>query len=133
MTRAVHFDLPGLPAPMPLFCRLLKPHHRWLKDLCFMDNEYGEARAANINLIERRVIIQINRLLSRGGQSYRLISIECCRARHHHIILTWRLLGADPQPEPMLLNIYPASRRSAKVTEDGEEEDDEREGPRRGD
>lgn len=105
-----------------------------LRNMCFIDNEFGSAQQAHIDAIAFRCVNITNAALAARHRMIRVFSILPSSKRHHHIIVEWGIVGhtADDgtivpmQPlEPLVANLYVPSKRV-------QEEEEERVGPRRG-
>lgn len=100
-------------------------HLQRLRDMCFIDNEYGEKRSSDVQAISNKVRDLINSDLWRFSKDVRVISISPFPDRHHHVAITWGMTSGLFATTQLVANLYERSRRP-------EDEDEERVGPRRG-
>lgn len=96
-----------------------------LRDMCFLDNEYGKGRESDISRIATKVCQKINKRFRGSVKEVRVLDISPWRERHHHVSITYAAVASLDQPITFLANLYERSRRP-------EDEDEERVGPRRG-
>ena len=105
-----------------------------LRNMCFIDNEFGNAEQAHIDAIAFRCVNITNAALAAQRRLIRVFSIQPFSKRHHHIIVEWGIVGhtaeddtvVQMQPlEPLIANLYTPSKRV-------QDEEEERVGPRRG-
>lgn len=128
------------PYPMGLLGYALQHNQAMLRTMCFVDNEYGDARREEVEAAGLKVAHAVNALLSRTGRRVRVLSISPLPKRHHHIQVQWATIesaedenGEPVEPKLQLqpianLNLFPPSKRAQAEEDDGEE----RVGPRRG-
>jgi hypothetical protein len=125
------------PYPVGLLAYALLQTERTLRDMCFIDNEYGKVDQDNIDNAGLRSAAIVNGMLARQARQVRVVSVSPWSKRHHHIQVQWATLervetedGASivMQMQPTLIaNLYTPSKRP----QEGEDEE-ERVGPRRG-
>jgi hypothetical protein len=105
-----------------------------LRTMCFIDNEYGDAKKDEVETLGSRVVATSNEYLSRYGRQMRIMSVVPFLKRHGHIVIEWMTLPQfdedgnvvlTPECPPVVANMYERSKRP-------EDEDEERVGPRRG-
>jgi hypothetical protein len=108
-----------------------------LRNMCFIDNEFGSACDDRIDAISFRCVVIVNAAFAARHRLIRVFSIRPYSKLHHRIIVEWGIIGHTAedgtiipmQPlEPLIANLYPPSKR-VQV----DENEEERVGPRRGD
>ena len=106
-----------------------------LRNMCFIDNEFGSACDDRIDAISFRCVMIVNAAFAARHRLIRVFSIRPYSKLHHRIIIEWGIIGHTTedgtvipmQPlEPLIANLYPPSKRIQV------DEDEERVGPRRG-
>ncbi len=105
-----------------------------LRNMCFIDNEFGQAEQERIEAIAFRCMNIVNAALAARHRLIRVFAITPWPKRHHHIQVEWGYIPHIDEDgnqipmrhlEPLVANLYMPSKRV-------QEEEEERVGPRRG-
>ena len=110
-----------------------------LREMCFIDNEFGSASDDRIDAIALRVVKATNASFAAHHRYLRVFAIRPYSKLHHRIVVEWGIIAHTTEDEngdctdvpmqlfaPLIANLYPPSKR-VQV-----DEDEDRVGPRRG-
>jgi hypothetical protein len=96
------------------------PYETALRQMCFLDNQYGPRAGYEVSIFSQRVIAAINKKYADNGRRVRVLNVSPMRSCYHHIAIDFGDVLPDiglASIKRVVFNLYPLSKRKVEDSE----------------